>query len=292
MPNLYKQADSNARKTWFLLIFFLIFIIGLGYGFSYLLEDASFLIVASALALFQVIAGLFYSDKIILFMSNAKEIEKKDNPELYRIVENLCITAGLPIPKIYISNEEQPNAFTTGRNKENATVVVTQGLLNKLDRRELSGVIAHELAHIGNRDVFLASLVVILVSVVAILSRTFLRFSRFGGRRDKKNNSGGILVLLGFVGALLAPLVASLIRMSISRKREFLADADGALLTRDPQGLASALRKISSDSSPMRKLDSSTAHLYISNPFRGNGMSKLFMTHPPVEERIKSLEKL
>jgi len=225
-------------------------------------------------------------------MTNSKEIEKKDNPELYRSVENLCITAGLPLPKIYISNEEQPNAFTTGRNKENATVVVTRGLLNKLDRRELGGVIAHELAHIGNRDVFLASLVVILVGVVSLLSRLFLRFNYFRQRRNRKNNSGGIFVLLGFIGALLAPLVALLIRMSISRKREFLADADGALLTRDPQGLASALRKISSDSVPIRRLDSSTAHLYFSNPFRGNGIAKLFMTHPPVEERIKSLEKL
>lgn len=292
MPNLYKQADSNARKTWFLLIFFLLFIVGLGWSFSYLLEDPLFLVIALGLALFQGIAGLFYSDKIILLMANAKEIEKKDNPELYRIVENLCITAGLPIPKIYISEEQQANAFTTGRNKENATVVVTRGLLNKLNRRELSGVIAHELAHIGNRDVFLASLVVVLVGVVSLLSRLFLRFNYFRGRRDNKSNSGGILVLLGFVGALLAPLVALLIRMSISRKREFLADADGALLTRDPQGLASALRKISSDGTPMRKLDSSTAHLYISNPFKGNGIAKLFMTHPPVEERIESLEKL
>ena len=292
MADLYKQSDSNVFKTWILIIFFLLFIIGLGLGFSYLLEDSSFLILALILAIFQLITGLFYSDKIILLMTKAKEIEKKDNPELYRIVENLCITAGLPTPKIYISNEEQPNAFTTGRNKENATVVVTKGLLNKLNRRELSGVIAHELAHIGNRDVFLASLVVILVSIVSLLSRLFLRFNYFGGKRDRKNNSGGILVLLGFVGALLAPLVALLIRMSISRKREFLADADGALLTRDPQGLASALRKISSDSSPMKRLDSSTAHLYFSSPFKGKSLSKLFMTHPPVEERIKSLEKL
>jgi len=292
MPNLYKQADSNSRKTWFLLIFFLLFIVGLGWIFSYLLEDVLFLAIASVLAIFQVIVGLFYSDKIIILMNNAQEIEKKDNPGLYRIVENLCITAGLPIPKIYISNEEQPNAFTTGRNKENAIVVVTQGLLDKLDRRELEGVIAHELAHIGNRDVFLASLVVILVSVVSILSRTFLRFGNFRGKRENKNNSGGILVLLGFVGALLAPLVAFLIRMSISRKREFLADADGALLTRDPQGLADALKKISSDSSPMKRLDSSTAHLYFSNPFKGNNISKLFITHPPVEERIKALESI
>ncbi len=290
MPNLYTQADSNIRKTWFLIIFFLLFVIGLGWFFSYLLEDISFLIVASLLAIFQIIAGWLYSDKIILKMSGAQEIEKKDNPELYRVVENLCITAGLPLPKIYISKERQPNAFTTGRKKENAKVVVTQGLLDKLDRRELEGVIAHELAHVGNRDVFLASLVVILVSVVSILSRLFLRFNYFRGRRNRKNRSS-LFVLLGLIGAFLAPLVALLIRMAISRKREFLADADGALLTRDPEGLADALKKISSDNSRMKKLNSSTAHLYFSNPFKEkNYLAKLFMTHPPVKERIKALK--
>jgi len=292
MPNLYSQADSNIFKTWVLLVFFVLFIIGLGWLFSYLSNDGGlFLTISFWVVFFQLIAGLFYSDKIILTMSGAKEIDKKDNPELYRIVENLCITAGLPIPKIYISNEEQPNAFTTGRDKKNAKVVVTKGLLEKLNRKELEGVIAHELSHIGNRDVFLSSLVVILVSVVSILSNIFLRFSYFRGRRDRKNNSV-IFVLLGFVGAMLAPLVAFLIRMAISRKREFLADADGALLTRDPQGLSSALKKISLDSSPMKKLSNSTAHLYISNPFRRKNLSKLFMTHPPIKERIDALEKM
>ena len=291
MANLYSQADSNIRKTWFLIIFFLIFVIGLGWGFSYLLEDIGFLVVASLLTLFQFITGWFYSDHIILKMSGAKKIEKKDNPELYRVVENLSITAGLPLPEIYISNERQPNAFTTGRKKEEAKVVVTQGLLDKLDRRELEGVIAHELAHVGNRDVFLASLVVVLVSVVSILSRLFLRANRFRGRRDRKNGSG-LLSLLGLVGALLAPFVASLIRLAISRKREFLADADGALLTRDPEGLADALKKISADSSRM-KVNSSTAHLYFSNPLKENNfLAKLFMTHPPVEERIKALKSM
>lgn len=292
MANLYTQADSNIRKTWFLMIFFLLFVIGLGWGFSYLLEDIGFVVVASLLALFQLITGWFYSDKIILKMSGAKKIEKKDNPELYRIVENLCITAGLPLPEIYIINERQPNAFTTGRKKEEAKIVVTQGLLDRLDRRELEGVIAHELAHVGNRDVFLASLVVVLVSVVSILSRLFLRFSYLQGRRDRKNKSG-LLGLLGLVGALLAPLAASLIRLSISRKREFLADADGALLTRDPQGLADALKKISSYQIEMKNLNTSTAHLYFSNPLKEkNFLAKLFMTHPPVEERIKALESM
>ncbi len=291
MANLYSQADSNIRKTWILIIFFLSFVIGLGWFFSYLLEDIGFLIITSLLALFQVVIGWFYSDKIILKMSGAQKIEKKDNPELYRVVENLSITAGLPLPDVYISNERQPNAFTTGRKKEEAKVVVTQGLLDKLDRRELEGVIAHELAHIGNKDVFLASLVVVLVSVVSILARMFLRFSYLQGRKRKKNS--GLLSLLGLVGALLAPLAASLIRLSISRKREFLADADGALLTRDPEGLADALRKISSSDNRMKKLNSSTAHLYFSNPLKEkNFLAKLFMTHPPVKERIKILESM
>jgi heat shock protein HtpX len=290
MANLYSQADSNIRKTWLLIVFFLIFVIGLGWGFSYLLGDISFLIVASLLALLQVVTGWFYSDRIILKMSGAQKIEKKDHPELYRIVENLSITAGLPLPEIYISKERQPNAFTTGRKKEEAKVVVTQGLLDKLNRRELEGVIAHELAHVGNRDVFLASLVVVLVSVVAILSRLFLRFSYLRGRGRDRKRSSGLLSLLGLVGALLAPFVASLIRLSISRKREFLADADGALLTRDPQGLADALKKISSDNNRM-KVNSSTAHLYFSNPLKEKDfLAKLFMAHPPVEERIKALK--
>jgi heat shock protein HtpX len=290
MANLYSQADSNIRKTWLLIVFFLIFVIGLGWGFSYLLGDISFLIVASLLALLQVVTGWFYSDRIILKMSGAQKIEKKDHPELYRIVENLSITAGLPLPEIYISKERQPNAFTTGRKKEEAKVVVTQGLLDKLNRRELEGVIAHELAHVGNRDVFLASLVVVLVSVVVILSRLFLRFNYLRGRGRNRKRSSVLLSLLGLAGALLAPFVASLIRLSISRKREFLADADGALLTRDPQGLADALKKISSDNNRM-KVNSSTAHLYFSNPLKEKDfLAKLFMTHPPVEERIKALK--
>ncbi len=289
MPNLYSQADSNVRKTWALIVFFLIFVIGLGWLFSYLLNDIVFLVIASFLAILQVVTGFFYSDKIILKMSGAQEIKKEDHLELYRTVENLCITAGLPLPKIYITNESQPNAFTTGRKKEKATIVVTRGLLEKLDSRELEGVIAHELAHVGNRDVFLASLIVILVSVVAILSRLFLRFNFWGRKRDR--DKSGLLGLLGLIGALLAPLVALLIQLSISRKREFLADADGALLTRDPQGLAKALKKISFDQSSMRRLNPSTSHLYFSNPFKEkNYLSKLFMTHPPTEERVKALE--
>lgn len=227
----------------------------------------------------------------MLSITGARPIEKNDNPELYRIVENLAITAGLPIPKIYIINDSQPNAFATGRDEKHAVVVVTRGLLEKLERAELEGVIAHELSHIGNRDMLLGTVVVTLVGVVALLSRFFLRISFFGGgRRRKSRGSGGLLIILGVMGAILAPIVATLIQLAISRKREFLSDASGALLTRYPEGLARALEKISQDSTPLKRADHSTAHLYITNPFKEkNWLSKLFSTHPPVEKRTRAL---
>jgi len=294
MATLYTHADSNIRKTWFLITLFLIFIIALGWLLSYLLDNTFFLILAVVLSTVQAFASYWYSDKIVLAMTGAHEVEKSDNPELYRIVENLAIAAGLPLPRIYILEEPQPNAFATGRDPEHAVVAVTRGLLEKLDRAELEGVIAHELSHIGNKDMLLDSALVVLVGVVSLLSRMFLRFSYFGGsrrRRDsRESRKGSILMLLGIVGAVLAPLVALLIRMAVSRKREFLADAEGALLTRYPEGLAQALEKIASDPSKISRLQHSTAHLYISNPFRQeNWLANMFSTHPPVEERVKAL---
>ncbi len=294
MATLYTHADSNIRKTWILLTLFLVFVIFLGWLFSYLLNDNSFLVIAVILSTVQTFASYWYSDKIVLAMTGAREIKKEDNPELYRIVENLAITAGLPLPKIFIINEAQPNAFATGRDEKHAVVAVTRGLLDKMERTELEGVIAHELSHIGNKDMLLDSALVVLVGVVALLSRMFLRFSYLRGSRRSRNsrggNAGAILLLLGFVGAVLAPVVALLIRLAVSRKREFLADAEGALLTRYPEGLARALEKIAGDPTPMKKLNDSTAHLYIANPFREkNWLSNLFSSHPPVEERIAAL---
>ncbi len=292
MATLYTHADSNIRKTWILLIFFLVFIISLGWLFSYLLDNSLFLILAVLLSFFQSFISYWYSDKILLAMAGARPIKKNNNPELYRLVENLSITAGLPLPKIYIINEAQPNAFATGRDEKHSAIAVTTGLLQKLDRAELEGVIAHELAHIGNKDMLLGTVVVILVGVVALLSRMFLRMSFYGGGRRKRDSrgSGGILILLGIIGAVLAPLVATLIRSAISRKREFLADASGALLTRYPEGLARALEKISQDKNSLRRADNSSAHLYIANPFREkNWLTKMFSTHPPIEKRVKVL---
>jgi len=298
MATLYAQAESNIRKTWLLITFFFIFIIGLGWLFSYLLDNSIFLIVAIILAVFQSFASFWYSDKIVLALSRAKPIEKQDNPELYRLVENLCITAGLPLPKIYIIEETQPNAFATGRDAKHAVIAVTRGLLEKLERVELEGVIAHELSHIGNKDMLLQTIVVILAGVIAIISNFFLRISygRIGRKERERDSSGAILMIFGIIAAILAPIAATLIQLAISRKREFLADASGVLLTRYPDGLARALEKISEDPNPLRVASNATAHLFIANPFRRketkNWLMNLFSTHPPIEERIKALREM
>lgn len=295
MATLYTHADSNIRKTWLLVTGFLVFIIFIGWLFSYLLDSQAILVFAVFFSILTSLASYWYLDKIILAMTRASLIEKKDSPELYRVVENLCITAGLPLTKIYIIHEQQMNAFATGRNAKHAVVAVTEGLLQRLNKTELEGVIAHELSHIGNRDMLLSTIVVILAGVIAMLSDMFLRISFWGGRRRSDDNKRGnaLLMILGLVAAILAPLAATLIRLAISRKREFLADATGALLTRYPEGLASALEKIAQDSTPMRVANTATSHLFLDNPFkekqRTNWFVNLFMTHPPIEERIEAL---
>lgn len=295
---LYTQKEKNIRRTWILMSLFLVFIIGLGWLFSGIYDNSTILYGAIIFSFLMNFFSYWYSDKIVLAMAGAKPIKKNDNPELYRLVENLAITAGLPLPKIYIINESQPNAFATGRDKNHAVVAVTRGLLEKLERVELEGVIAHELAHIGNRDILLSTIIVVLVGFIAMLSDFFLRFSFWGRKeRDDSNNKiQAILILLGIITAILAPIAATLIQLAISRKREFLADATGALFTRYPEGLARALEKISSDSTPLKTACNSTAHLYISNPFKGkqtsNWFTKLFLTHPPIKERIMALREM
>jgi heat shock protein HtpX len=298
MATLYTQKDKNIRKTWFLITAFLVFIIGLGYVFSYQFNSPAILIGAVIFSFFMSFLSYWHSDKIALAVSGAREVKHNENPELYHILENLCITAGLPMPKLYIIEENAPNAFATGRNPEHAAVAVTRGLLQKLNRSELEGVLAHELSHIGNYDMLLSTAVVVLVGFIALASDWFLRWS-FWGRKssnDDRGQLGAIMMLFGIVLAILSPLVATLIQLAISRKREFLADASGALLTRYPEGLASALQKISMDQTLMRSANKATAHLFISNPFsagrRSQKISALFMTHPPVEERIKALRGL
>jgi heat shock protein HtpX len=294
MASLYAQADSNTWKTWILMTVFLLFVIFIGWLFSYVLNDQGILYIAVFVSILTSFGSYWYSDKVVLAMTKAKPIEKKDNPELYRIVENLCITAGLPLPKIYVLEESQPNAFATGRDAKHAVIAVTRGLLNKLEKTELEGVIGHELSHIGNKDMLLQTAVVVMAGIVALISNWFLRISFWGGgRRNSENSKGSSLAVLGIVAALLAPLAASLIRLAISRKREFLADANGALLTRYPEGLARALEKISADQNPLRVASDATSHLFIANPLRGkekkSWLHNLFLTHPPLEERIRAL---
>jgi heat shock protein HtpX len=296
MPSIYKEADSNTMKTWFLITGFLVFIIALGWMFSYLLDSDAILYFAVFLSVFMSFGSYWWSDKIVLSMYRAQLIEKKDNPELYNTVENLCITAGLPVPKIYITPDMQPNAFATGRNKNHAVVCVTQGLLQRLNKTELQGVLAHELSHIGNKDMLLSTVVAVMAGVIAILANMFMRISFWGGgrrSRDDNGNAGLIMMVLGIVAAILAPIAATLVQLAISRKREYLADADGALLTRYPEGLASALEKISSDPTPMRITNDASSSLWIDSPYKGqqktNWFVKLFSTHPPIEDRIKAL---
>jgi heat shock protein HtpX len=290
MATLYTQSDSNQEKTYILIAFFLVFVIGLGWVFSQAMNSSAILWIAVIFSTLMSVGSYWYSDKMVLAMSNAHPVAHDDNPDLYHIVENLCITAGLPVPKIYIIDDTAPNAFATGRDPEHAAVAVTSGLLMKLDRSELEGVLAHELSHVGNRDILLSTVVVVLVGIVALMADYFRNFLWWGGGRDSDNkNNNAYVMILAVLLSILAPLFAVLIQLAISRKREFLADADGALLTRYPEGLASALEKISRDQEPLEVANRATAHLYIANPFKGKSVSKLFMTHPPIEERIALL---
>lgn len=297
--NLYTHQSANIRKTWFLMTVFLVVVIALGWLFSQVWGSPAILYAAVVFAVLMNFFSYWYSDKIVIRMAGARPATDQEFPDFYNTVENLSITAGLPVPKIYVIDDPAPNAFATGRDPAHAALAVTTGLLQILDKSELEGVIAHELSHIGNRDMLVSTVAVILVGFIAILSDIFLRSRMYGfhGRGGRNNRTGSFLVLLAIVATILAPLAATLIRLAISRKREFLADASGALLTRYPEGLASALRKISHFGSPLRRASNATAHLFIANPFslsadRAGGQkafSKLFMTHPPIETRITAL---
>ena len=278
-----------------MFIGFFIVIIGLGYAFSYLYGNPSILYFAVIFTSVTSFISYWYSDKIVLKIARAVPVEMKNHPELYRIVENLSITAGLPMPKIYVAPEAALNAFATGRNPKNSVVVVTEGLLQKLNRTELEGVIAHELSHIGNRDMLLGTVAVILVGFISLLSDFFMRSMFWGGNR-KRGEGNAYLIIIGLVLSILAPLAATLIRLAISRRRESLADASGALLTRYPEGLANALQKIADDTTPMTRANNTTSHLWLEDPFHDQKKTplfhKLFMTHPPTEDRIRALREM
>ena len=292
MATLYTHQTENVTKTWALLGGFLVLIVGLGFVFAQVYGNPSILYIAIIVSLLMNIGSYWYSDKLVLSMVHARPVTHAESPDLWNIVENLAITAGLPMPALYIVDDPSPNAFATGRDKEHAAVAVHTGLLQILNKTELEGVLAHELSHVGNRDTLVSTVVVVLAGMIAIMADMFLRMSMFGGGRDREKG-GGLMLVIAIVAAILAPIAATLIKLAISRKREFLADVSGALLTRYPEGLASALEKISSAGAaiPSTTASNAYAHLYSSNPFGGTKkfMSGMFMTHPPAEERIAIL---
>lgn len=291
MATLYTHQDRNIRLTWIYISGFLIFIIGAGYVFSQAMQSSGILYGAVLFSVLMSFGSYWWSDKIVLSMSGAKEVTRENAKELYRIVENLCITAGLPVPRIYIIQDSAMNAFATGRDPEHGVICFTTGILERLEKAELEGVTAHELSHIGNRDILLSTVVVVLVGFITLLADWFRHWSWLGGRGRGNRDGGlqGILMIVALVLSILAPVAATLMQLAISRKREFLADASGALLTRHPEGLARALEKISADTEPLEAANRATAHLFIANPFKGKSLTKLFMTHPPIEERIAAL---
>jgi len=306
MATIYTHITANKWRTAILLSLFLVFVTGvalvLGYAIGGQDSGPSAGIIAFGVSIIWALVSYFASDKITLALSGAKEVTDKEYPRLVHEVEETSITAGLPIPRVYVVNESAPNAFATGRDPKHASIAVTTGLLDKLNNAELEGVIAHEMSHVGNYDIRLMTVIVVLVGTVALLSDWFLRWSFFGGRRRSSDREGGdqlgaILAVIAIILAILSPIIAQLIQLAISRKREYLADASGALLTRYPEGLASALKKIAADKEPLEVANKATAHLWIANPLKnktgGVGwLAKMFNTHPPIEDRIKRLEQM
>ncbi len=286
---LYTQRSRNAWRTALLMSVFLAIVLGIGYAVSWYYQNPSIMYVAFFFAIFMNVWSFWFSDKQVLFMTGARPATREEFFDLYTVTENMAITAGLPMPKLYVIDDPAPNAFATGRDEKHAVVAATTGLLAMLDRKELEGVIAHELSHVKNRDMLVMTVAVVLAGFLAIVADMFLRTAMFGGNRD--DNRGGLFMVLAIVGVILAPIAAQLIQLAISRKREFLADASGALLTRYPEGLASALMKISQYSQPMQHASHATAHLFIADPFAkaAGFVNGLFATHPPVEARVKAL---
>ncbi len=299
MALVYEHISSNKVKTVILLTVFLLLIIAIGFTFSQAYGAPEILYAAVGFSVVYSLVSYYFSANITLALSRARLVERTTNTELYNLVENLAITAGLPTPKIYIIDDTAMNAFATGRNPENAVVVLTTGILQRLNKTELEGVVAHELSHIGNYDIRLMTLVVVLVGILTLLADFLLRMSFFGGRSRSRDNNHlqAIFMIIGLILAILSPVIATLIQLAISRKREYLADASGTLLTRYPEGLASALEKISADTEPLEAANKATAHLYIANPLKNHHDSVgwfagLFNTHPPAAERIRRLREM
>jgi heat shock protein HtpX len=300
MATTYNYVAANKRRSALLIVVFVVVIIAAGWAFSQLLDYGyAGLVIAILFATGMSLVGYYSGDKIALATASAQgPVTKEQNSYVFNLVENLCIAAGMPMPKVYLMNDPQINAFATGRSPEKASIAITTGAIEQLENEELEGVLAHELSHVKNYDVRYMMLVAVLVGILALLSNYFWRASFFGGRRNNDSGGGqiqGVVMIIGLILLIIAPILGQLIQLAVSRKREFLADASGALLTRYPEGLAKALEKIgASTKSPLDHANQATAHLYISNPFgpQAKGMSKLFSTHPPIAERVAALRAM
>lgn len=293
---MYENIASNKWRSWLLIIFFIALVVVIGYVFGRVTAfGPAGVVIALIVAIAMTFTSYYYSDRIVLSISRARPVEKEEFPYLYNTIEGLAIAAGIPVPKMYVIDDSAPNAFATGRDPQHSAIAVTSGLLEKMDRLELEGVIAHEMSHITNYDIRLSSIIVVLVGVVALLSDWMLRSFIWGrGDRDEGDSGGAIFIVIGLILAILAPIIAQLIRMAVSRRREYLADANGALLTRYPPGLAGALRKLEADTEPLEVANKATAHLYITNPLKEHAswLNNLFDTHPPIEDRIARLDAM
>jgi len=289
MVNIYKQISSNKRRSFFIILFFVVFISISAYFIGYAVDNPSLLPIAIAFSAISSLGSYFYGDKIVLSLNGAIPANRQQHFDFYTVTENLCLSAKIPVPKIYVIDSEAPNAFATGRNPQNAVICATTGLLNKLNRTELEGVVAHEISHIKNYDIRLMTIVSILIGSLSILINMSYHSSLFRNR-DSDNRSNNILAIIGFFMIIFAPIIAQLIQLAISRRREYFADASAVMITRQPSGLISALQKISSDPTKFEQASTATASLYISNPFKGDKIASLFSTHPPIEDRIKALQ--
>ncbi|MDO8513689.1 MAG: M48 family metalloprotease [bacterium] len=299
---MYNEISANKSRTFLLIFIFLVLVIAVGWALSNILGRPWILPFAIVFSVFQALISYYYSDSIALGIARAHEAPREEYIELHRLMENIAITAGLPKPKIYVIEDNSPNAFATGRDPNHASLAVTTGLLGLLNKTELEGVVAHEMSHIGNYDIRLMTVVVVLVGTVVLISDLFLRWSIWGGRGRSNNREGGqiqmLLAIVAIVLIVLSPIFATLIQLAISRRREYLADASGALLTRFPEGLASALEKLGRDRHPLEAANKAMAHMYIADPMkldnngRGGWLANLFNTHPPIRERIKKLREM
>ncbi len=290
---LYQERSQNQWRTALLMVVFLAMVVGIGYFISYYYNNPALLYIAIVIAVGMNIYSYWFSDRQVLSLTGARPATREKYFDFYTVTENLAITAGMQMPKLYVIDEPAPNAFATGRNEAHAVVAATSGLLGMMNRQELEGVIAHELSHVRNKDILLSTVAVVLAGFIAIIADMFLRVSFWGGgSRDNENRGGGLLMILGIVALVLAPIAAQLIQLAISRRREYLADASGALLTRYPEGLASALQKLGNYAAPMQNPSHATAHLFISDPFGPKPtdiIDRLFSTHPPIRDRVTAL---